>query len=129
MITKEELETYLEMSDKIESRADYILMWYNKNIEPANYRADFESIDDININYEEYYCGDTVHISLPTKFLTMNEEELTQYAKEYNEEKEARLAIEAKKLTKKKAARKELMESKQYTKFLELKEKFEGVDE
>lgn len=122
-MTKEEVDRFLELEDKIYNKAGELLQWYRENIHPREDEdLSFEYIDENEIWYSGYNRGgDGCSLQLPVEML-YREEAKQEYIDKLEKEKQLRIhqeIIEKKEKEMKKAKAK-------YERYLELKKEFEG---
>jgi hypothetical protein len=121
-MTKEEVDRFLELEDKIYNKADELLQWYRENIHPREGEdLHFEYIDENEIWYSGYdRGGDGCSLQLPLEML-YREEAKQEYIDKL--EKEAQLKRHQEIIRKKEE---EIKRAKaKYEQYLKLKEEFE----
>lgn len=126
IISKEEINLYFTIEQRIEKRAMELLKWYDSNIEYVLWLDEyyFADIDENNIVYEGFKGSENIQFIIPVKLLIMTEEELLEWEEEYKEQKRIKEEIKKKLKIKEKRLEKERLENGEYKLYLELKEKY-----
>jgi len=123
IMTKEEVEQYIDLNTKFEDRCDYIVGRYLHYFKDE----DWEYVGRFKLNGKEVECegtdryGDVHWEWFPIEYLTMSQEEIEEALKKRKEEK-------VKELLAKKKEREKEMEKYELAEYMRLKEKFDNND-